>query len=54
MNYGAEWQCHGLPDNPWYPAMRNYARQWDKPWEEILARIAQDLRALADAPGRGG
>jgi predicted O-linked N-acetylglucosamine transferase (SPINDLY family) len=47
MNYGVEWQRHGCADNPWYPAMKNYARRWDQPWEGVLAEIAGDLSSLA-------
>ena len=43
MQYGVDWQFHGLPNVPWYPAMRNYVREWDRPWEEVLARIAGDV-----------
>jgi tetratricopeptide (TPR) repeat protein len=43
MQYPLDWQFHGLPNVPWYPAMRNYVRKWDQPWEDILARIANDL-----------
>jgi hypothetical protein len=46
MNHGVEWQLHGQPNNPWYPAMTNYARRWDQPWEEIMQRMATDLRVL--------
>jgi tetratricopeptide (TPR) repeat protein len=49
MNYGAEWQCHGLPDNPWYPAMRNYARRWDQSWDRVFEKIAYDLAAMQRA-----
>ncbi len=49
MNYGAEWQCHGLANNPWYPAMKNFARRWDQPWEEILKDIASELAGKAQA-----
>jgi hypothetical protein len=47
MNYGAEWQCHGLANNPWYPAMRNFLRRWDQPWEEVLGKIARELQVMA-------
>jgi len=46
MNYGVEWQLHGQANNPWYPAMTNYARRWDEPWEDILKRMAGDLQAV--------
>jgi len=46
MNHGVEWQLHGQANNPWYPAMKNYARRWDQPWEDILRRMANDLQAL--------
>jgi len=48
MNHGVEWQLHGLDHNPWYPSMRNYARRWDQPWEDVLAKIAVELGALAE------
>jgi tetratricopeptide (TPR) repeat protein len=47
MNHGAEWQLHGQANNPWYPAMKNYARRWDQPWEDILKQIAGELEAMA-------
>jgi tetratricopeptide (TPR) repeat protein len=43
MHYGAYWQGHGTPDNPWYPSMRVFHRQWDEPWECVLERIANAL-----------
>jgi tetratricopeptide (TPR) repeat protein len=46
MNFGAEWQCHGLSNNPWYPLTRNFARRWDQPWEEIIKKIAGELSAM--------
>ena len=46
MHYGVQWQCHGLKDNPWYPAMRNYMRRWDEAWEVVLRRVGEDLRRL--------
>ena len=46
MNHGVEWQLHGQANHPWYPAMKNYARRWDQPWEDILKRLAHDLQAL--------
>jgi hypothetical protein len=56
MNYGIDWQCHGQANCPWYPAMTNYPRRWDQPWEEILATIARDLprfdRGLAASTGQ--
>jgi tetratricopeptide (TPR) repeat protein len=49
LNYEADWQCHGLPHNPWYPSMRNYPRKWNQRWEEILKVIAKDLAAAVEA-----
>jgi tetratricopeptide (TPR) repeat protein len=46
MNHGAEWQLHGQANNPWYPAMKNFARRWDQPWEDILKQIAGELEAM--------
>jgi predicted O-linked N-acetylglucosamine transferase (SPINDLY family) len=43
LNYGLDWQCHGLPHNPWYAAMRNYPRQWNESWEKTLQRISHAL-----------
>ncbi len=45
MHYGLQWQCHGQKDSPWYPSQVNYMRKWDESWEEVLGRIAADLRA---------
>jgi len=50
MNHGVEWQLHGQANNPWYPAMTNYARRWDQPWEDILKRMANDLQVLTAKP----
>jgi hypothetical protein len=49
MQYGIDWQYHGLPNSPWYPTMRNYVRAWDQPWEEVLSRIAGDLARVSRA-----
>jgi tetratricopeptide (TPR) repeat protein len=32
---------------PWFPSMRLYERAWDQPWEEVLERLARDLRGKA-------
>jgi tetratricopeptide (TPR) repeat protein len=48
LNYGREWQRHGKADNPWYPSMRNHVRRWDESWEAALARIASELKLMAD------
>jgi tetratricopeptide (TPR) repeat protein len=34
-------------DNPWYPTMRLYRQRGGEDWAPIIARIANDLRAVA-------
>jgi tetratricopeptide (TPR) repeat protein len=51
MSYGRPWVTLGAEHIPWLPAQRLYARRWDQPWEEIIARLAEQLRRQAP---RGG
>jgi Flp pilus assembly protein TadD len=46
MSYGPDWQRFGQQHNPWYPAMRSFARNWDESWETVLGSIAGELRAI--------
>jgi ADP-heptose:LPS heptosyltransferase len=34
-------------DNPWYPTLRLYRQRRPGDWEEVIARVAADLRARA-------
>jgi len=47
LYFGVLWQCHGQPNSPWYPAMRNYPRMWNQAPETILRNISADLANLA-------
>jgi tetratricopeptide (TPR) repeat protein len=39
----------GRSDSPWYPSVRLYRQQQYGRWEPVLAQVAQDLAALAEA-----
>jgi tetratricopeptide (TPR) repeat protein len=34
-------------DNPWYPTMRLFRQQKDQPWSDVIARVSNELKALA-------
>jgi Flp pilus assembly protein TadD len=50
MSYGPDWQRFGQAQNPWYPAMRSFARSWNESWETVLGTIAGELRATKPKP----
>jgi tetratricopeptide (TPR) repeat protein len=41
----------GRPDSPWYPTVRLFRQERLGEWEEVFARMAGELRALAAARG---
>ncbi len=50
--YVPDWRwLLGRDDTPWYPTMRLYRQAEDRRWPPVIARIAQDLAALA-SPSR--
>ncbi|HLP66485.1 MAG TPA: glycosyltransferase, partial [Rhizobium sp.] len=51
MNYATAWQTLGTPHLPWFPSMRYYKRLWNQPWEEIIDRVAHDLRESQSSRG---
>jgi Tfp pilus assembly protein PilF len=43
-----DWRYHlERADNPWYPTMRLFRQQADGEWSEAIARVADELEALA-------
>jgi tetratricopeptide (TPR) repeat protein len=50
MSFGADWQTLGTQRNPWLPATVRYERRRDQSWDEMLSRVAADLRARTAAP----
>jgi hypothetical protein len=46
MFYGVHWQHFGLERSPWYAKLITYSRSWQESWDEVLGRIADDLRAV--------
>ena len=38
------WYTMGRSFVPWFPSTRLYPRRWDQPWEDVLRRIAGDLK----------
>ena len=43
-----DWRHHlERPDNPWYPTMRLYRQTQEGVWENVVQRVADDLRLLA-------
>ncbi len=48
--YVPDWRwLLGRDDTPWYPTMRLYRQAEDRRWPPVIARIAQDLAALASS-----
>jgi len=37
---------HGTDGFPWHPSVQLFSREWNEPWEPIVARIAERLSAL--------
>ncbi len=37
----------GREDNPWYPTMRLFRQRQNEPWSEVVARVADELAAVA-------
>jgi len=46
----ADWRWFGdeRNDSPWYPSMRLYRQRARGDWSDVMARVADDLAALAD------
>jgi hypothetical protein len=38
------------PDTPWYPGMKLYRQRKAGDWNEVLTRVAQDLRREFNLP----
>jgi tetratricopeptide (TPR) repeat protein len=50
LNRVPDWRHHvERPDNPWYPTMRLYRQSHEGRWEDVVQRVANDLRVLAKA-----
>ncbi len=48
LNLVPDWRHHvGRPDNPWYPSMRLYRQTRAGQWQEVIDRVALDLRAIS-------
>lgn len=44
LAFGYDWQRHGTPCNPWFPAMTIFHRAVDREWDAILLDVAGELR----------
>jgi hypothetical protein len=51
LDYGVDWKMHNAGHHPWFPAMRRFTRSLHQPWEEVIKKVAVELRAWA--AGRG-
>lgn len=45
MSYGTTWVSLGTDHVPWLPSQRLFMRRWDQSWEEVIAAVAEQLRA---------
>jgi hypothetical protein len=43
----------GRADSPWYPTMRLFRQPGPADWRPLVARVADELRALASRCGKG-
>jgi tetratricopeptide (TPR) repeat protein len=44
MNYGISWEVHGTDQNPWFPCLHYFSRQWNQTWDEIIGQVAGQLQ----------
>jgi len=51
LAFGYDWQRHGTPRNPWFPAMTIFHRDVDQQWDEILLDVARELRRWVRGAG---
>jgi len=48
LNRTSDWRYHlERSDNPWYPSMRLYRQAREGQWDEVVGRVANDLRDAA-------
>lgn len=47
LNYIEDWRAFGQSSNPWFPSLRTWNRPWNENWEQVLSRVAAELRVLA-------
>ena len=53
LAYAADWRWMlDREDSPWYPTMRLYRQPKPGDWGSIVAKVVDDLRALANAGQR--
>jgi hypothetical protein len=45
MGCGTTWVSLGTDHVPWLPSLRLFMRQWNQPWEGIIAALAEQLQA---------
>jgi hypothetical protein len=51
LPYVADWRWEPEGDsNAWYPGMRLFRQRRRGDWDEVIARVAQELRRGAGAP----
>ncbi len=55
LHAACDWRwMAGRDDSPWYPTMRLFRQERDGHWEEVVARVAEELRrAYGNARARG-
>ncbi|GEM_PF-282372 len=39
---------HGTDGFPWHPTVKLFSREWNEPWEPIVARVAEGLARLTE------
>jgi len=44
LHFGELWQLHGQEQHPWYPDVRTWVRGLDESWDQVLNRVADELR----------
>lgn len=47
LTRGVDWHGMGCERSPWQPSVRQIHRPWHAPWEDVLAAVADELRAIA-------
>jgi len=51
LSYTPDWRwLLGRDDSPWYPGARLFRQRLPRAWDEVLTRVASELRSLTAAP----
>ena len=49
LTRGVDWHGMSRERSPWQPSVRQIHRRWNVPWDDVLADVADELRAYVEA-----